>query len=132
MKCINCLTEMKNKSYDYYGFGDWDMDYPASHHEEYRCPNCKCKYIREDYGEGKWEIPKKVEKPTEKQVNTILFINNKLQMDLKPITKQQCIRDIEHTMCKRYLHFHIHHIPTAYKARCHFQHEWENSKDKQW
>ena len=94
MKCINCLTEMKNKSYDYYGFGDWDMDYPASHHEDHRCPNCKCKYTREDYGEGKWEIPKKVEKPTEKQVNTILFINNKLQMALKPITKQQCIRDI--------------------------------------
>lgn len=95
MKCINCLTEMKNKSYDYYGFGDWDMDYPASHHEEHLCPNCKCKYTREGYhSNGKWEIPKKVEKPTEKQVNTILFINNKLQMDLKPITKQQCIRDI--------------------------------------
>ena len=94
MKCINCLTEMKNKSYDYYGFGDWDMDYPASHHEEHRCPNCKCKYIREDYGEGKWEIPKKVELPTEKQVKTILFINNRLMLSLEAITKQQCIRDI--------------------------------------
>ena len=86
MKCINCKTEMKDKSYSYYGLGDWDMDYPASYHEEYRCPICKCKYIN-----GKWEVPKKVEKPTEKQVKTILFINNKLQMALKPITKQQCI-----------------------------------------
>ena len=89
MKCINCETEMKDKSYNYYGLGDWDMDYPASYHEEHRCPNCKCKYIN-----GKWEVPKMVEKPTEKQINTILFINNKLRCSFEAITKQQCIRDI--------------------------------------
>ncbi len=95
MKCINCGTEMKDKSYSYYGIGDWDMDYPASYHEEYRCPNCKCKYTREDhYGDGKWDIPKTVEKPTEKQVKTILFIMSKLHISLEAITKQQCIRDI--------------------------------------
>ena len=94
MKCINCLTEMKDRSYSYYGLGDWDMDYPASYHEEHRCPNCKCKYVREDYGQGRWEIPKKVELPTEKQVKTILFINNRLMLSLEAITKQQCIRDI--------------------------------------
>lgn len=95
MKCINCQTEMKDKSYSYYGIGDWDMDYPDSYHEEYRCPNCKCKYTREDhYSDGKWDIPKTVEKPTEKQVKTILFIMSKLHISLEAITKQQCIRDI--------------------------------------
>ena len=94
MKCINCEAEMKDKSYSYYGLGDWDMDYPASYHEEHKCPNCKCKYVREDYGKGKWVIPEHVELPTEKQVRTILFINNKCGLDIKPITKNQCIRDI--------------------------------------
>ena len=74
MKCINCETEMKDKSYNYYGLGDWDMDYPASYHEEYVCPNCKCKYTGEGWGiktNSKWKIPKEVELPTEKQVKTI-------------------------------------------------------------
>jgi hypothetical protein len=89
MKCIECQKEMKDKSYWYYGIGDWDMDYPATHHEEYRCKECKIKYVN-----GEWIVPKNIELPTEKQVNTILFINNKCGLAIKPITKKQCIRDI--------------------------------------
>ena len=89
MKCIECEQEMKDRSYNYYGLGDWDMDYPASYHEEYYCKHCKIKYVN-----GKWVIPKHIELPTQKQINTILFINNKCGLFLKPITKKQCIRDI--------------------------------------
>ena len=89
MKCIECGKEMKDKSYSYYGMGDWDMDYPASYHEEYYCKDCKIKYEN-----GKWVIPKHIELPTQKQKNTILFINNKCDLSIKPITKKQCIRDI--------------------------------------
>ena len=53
MKCINCQTEMKDKSYWYYGIGSWDMDYPDTLHEEHRCPNCKYKYIN-----GEWKKPR--------------------------------------------------------------------------
>lgn len=53
MKCINCQTEMKDKSYWYYGLGSWDMDYPDMLHEEYICPKCKHKYI-----DGEWKKPR--------------------------------------------------------------------------
>ena len=89
MKCVNCENEMIDKSYSYYTSDDEDEDWSAVHHEEYICPNCNCKYIYK-----KWEIPNAVERPTLKQKNAILFINNKLSLHLEAITKQQCIRDI--------------------------------------
>lgn len=94
MKCINCNEDMKDRSYNYYSLGDWDMDYPASHHEEHYCKSCKIKYIAEDYGEGEWIIPNTIEPPTERQINAILFINKWCRLNIKPLTKKQCIKDI--------------------------------------
>ncbi|WP_213033655.1 hypothetical protein, partial [Acinetobacter baumannii] len=76
-----CQEEMQNKSK--WIWDGWDMEY-ASWHEEYYCKTCKIRYRYR-----KWEIPKKIERPTEKQVKTILFINNKCGLDLEYITKKQ-------------------------------------------
>ena len=76
---------MKDKSYWYYGISDWDMDYPATLHEEHYCKDCRITFVN-----GKWKIPKKFERPTEKQIRTVLFINSKLGTNLTPLLKRQC------------------------------------------
>ena len=82
MKCPNCDKEMKDKSYWYYGIGDWDMDYPATLHEEYRCIDCNIKYINDE-----WIIPKKFERATYKQIKCAAFINRQLGTNFEPILK---------------------------------------------
>lgn len=84
MKCPNCNNEMKDKGYmalDWgYGMvGEEEYFYK----EKYRCTSCKI-----EYQNNKWTIPKSL-KPTEKQENTLLFINNRLGTDFTPITKHQ-------------------------------------------
>lgn len=81
MTCPNCNRFMKDKSYWYYGFGDWDMDYPTELHEEYVCQHCKIKYVN-----GKWIIPDRFI-ATEKQQKTMLFINSVLHIEIPPPTK---------------------------------------------
>jgi len=54
----------------------------------YTCKECKIKKVNDE-----WTIPKKY-LPTEKQVKTILYINNHLRMDLEALTKHQCWLDI--------------------------------------
>lgn len=88
MICPNCKKEMADKSYNYHGISGWDIDYPSSLHEEYICNNCNIRYAN-----GEWVVPKN-NLPTLKQIKTIQFINNHLNMNLKPITKHQCWVDI--------------------------------------
>lgn len=86
MKCPNCDNQMKHKIetrqiLDLSGTADYNEYYDA---DVYKCPACK---ITND--DGKWKIPQKWQ-PTQKQVNTLLFINNRLEIDEKPLTKHQC------------------------------------------
>lgn len=87
MKCPNCDNQMKHKIetrqiLDLSGTADYD----ECHYDVdiYKCQTCKI--INDD---GTWEIPQKLQ-PTQKQVNTLSFINNKLGTDEKPLTKHQC------------------------------------------
>lgn len=89
MICPNCDREMEDKSYWYYGISDWDMDYPATHHEEYYCNSCKIRYVH-----GKWEFPQHIQLATEKQIRTVHFINSKLGTNCTPLLKRQCWRFI--------------------------------------
>lgn len=82
MQCPNCDKEMKDKSYWYYGIGDWDMDYPATQHEEYWCPFCSIKYIN-----GQWLIPEKYGRATQKQIKCANFICRELGINYEPILK---------------------------------------------
>lgn len=91
MNCPNCGREMKYKQgtgecIDFSGTAeDWELEYSW---EEYSCRVCKI-----SYDGNHWIIPKN-KLPTEKQKNTILFINNRLNMNLEALTKHQCWLDI--------------------------------------
>ena len=82
MNCPNCNEEMKDKSYWYYGFGSWDMDYPDQLHEEYQCRNCKIKYIN-----GEWTIPEYMI-ATEKQLNAGAIIERNTGISMPPPIKR--------------------------------------------
>ena len=82
MNCPNCEKEMKDKSYWHYGIGSWDMDYPDVLHEEYWCSDCRIKYVN-----GEWNIPKKFERATDKQVKCVKFINRELGTGYVPLLK---------------------------------------------
>lgn len=93
--CPNCDKEMKNNSYMYYGLADWDMDYPATEHEEYYCKQCKIKYIN-----GDWNIPKIIEVPTQKQIKCVNVINNVLGTDFIPLIKNKTTKFIKENIEK--------------------------------
>lgn len=95
MKCPNCLDEMQNKSFMYYGLADWDADYPSSLYEKYYCKECKIKYEN-----GDWIIPKKYEKATDKQIKCISIINKNLGTSFMPLTKDGCRRFISENIEK--------------------------------
>lgn len=84
MNCPNCNKEMKDKSYWYYGLGDYDMDYPSTLHEEHCCNSCNIKYVN-----GEWIIPKKYERATEKQVKCVHFICRELGIHYEPLFKRK-------------------------------------------
>ena len=77
MKCPGCEQKMKHKSYKNPDKG-----------EKYTRPSCGIKNKN-----GNWKIPAEL-RPTEKQERTILFINERLGMDLEALTKRQCQKDI--------------------------------------
>ena len=100
MICPNCDRKMKVKRetgfiLDLSGTADYDLYYD---YNIYRCPDCKIKY-NEDRRNDKWEIPKKL-LPTEKQKNTILFINNRLHKNFESLTKKQCWKIINENFDK--------------------------------
>ena len=100
MICPNCDRKMKVKRetgfiLDLSGTADYDLYYD---YNIYRCPDCKIQY-NEDRKNDKWEIPKKL-LPTEKQKNTILFINNRLHKNFESLTKRQCWKIINENFDK--------------------------------
>lgn len=88
MICPNCDKEMKYRDDSYWGSPFQtgpEPDYPDYIRKEvYWCNCCRIRKVNDV-----WEIPKKY-LPTEKQKNTILFINNHLRMNLEALTKHQC------------------------------------------
>ena len=92
MKCPNCGREMVNKSYskleEFYHWEDEEWYYRNNYYEKFVCNNCKI-----SFEDDKWHIPNNL-LPTEKQKKTILFINNRLKIDLEALTKHQCWLDI--------------------------------------
>lgn len=96
MNCPNCFKEMKEKREmrERISLGHWDCDY----YDGYIYIKCKCKKCNiscegEEGKEMKWNIPERYA-PTERQIKTILFINNRLRLGLEPLTKKQCWQDI--------------------------------------
>ena len=107
MRCPNCNKEMKYKDKGYWGFPfstGPEPDYPDYiKYDSYSCTDCK---IRCENGD--WKIPKKYERPTEKQLRALLFINNRLGFDFEPLLKVQCWRFInlffyKAKVCKYYV-----------------------------
>lgn len=95
MNCPQCNKEMKDKSYWYYGIGDWDMDYPATLHEEHICYNCGIKHVN-----GEWIVPKKYDRATDKQIKCVNFINRQLGSNFEPILKSSTWRFIKENLDK--------------------------------
>lgn len=94
MRCPCCNREMKNKSkYETSRIIDFsgtcDEDYETRLVKKYKCEDCNIKWKDDE-----WKIPKKYERPTQKQINTIRFINNTLNLDIEPLLKIQCQREI--------------------------------------
>lgn len=91
MNCPECEKTMKCK----HGTG-LHIDFSGTAEEDeltfywikYTCKTCHISYNGTD-----WTIPDD-KQPTDKQKNTILFINNRLHTDLEALTKRQCWRDI--------------------------------------
>lgn len=83
MKCINCGQEMEYSE----EFVE-DLWHSGCYHlfKEHECKNCGITFTNNE-----WEIPDKF-KPTEKQIKTVMFITNRLEVEEdteKLITKKQ-------------------------------------------
>ncbi len=93
MKCPYCERKMEYKDKGYWSFsfttGD-EPDYPDWFRRDiYTCKNCNIKKENDE-----WKIPKKYNRPTEKQEKTILFINHRLGYNFEPLLRVQCWRII--------------------------------------
>ena len=87
MICPNCGKEMKSIDRRYDGFGD-EPDYDLYEHTGDECRKCRIKY---DEHSCSWVLPDSL-KPTEKQIKTVLFIQNRLNIraDNLVTKKQYC------------------------------------------
>lgn len=85
MKCPNCGREMNTESRHIVYVG-------------YQCDFCNISYNGYLLN-NQWSVPCEYA-PTEKQKNTLLFINNRLGTDFKPITKNQCWKVINENFDK--------------------------------
>lgn len=97
MKCPYCDSEMEYKDegcWDYpFTTGD-EPDYQVYYSKDiYTCRKCNIKKVNEE-----WKIPKRYNRPTEKQIKTILFINNHLETHYEPLLKVQCWRIINENL----------------------------------
>ena len=107
MNCPNCNKEMKYEDKGYWGYPFTtgpEPDYPDYFKRDiYTCKECKIMCDNKE-----WKIPKKYERPTEKQLNTVLFINKRLGLTFEPLLKVQCWRFINKffnkaKVCKYYI-----------------------------
>ena len=100
MICPNCTREMKDESYEYYGIGSWDMDYPDNYQEQHVC-TCGVKIIN-----GKWEIPESI-RATDKQIHAAEVISKVLGLRTPPPLK---------TLMWKFIHDHIEESKEKSKA----------------
>ena len=85
MTCPNCGEEMKSIDRRYVGFGD-EPDYDLYEHTGDECRKCRIKYDEHSHS---WVLPDSL-KPTEKQIRTMLFIQNRLNIRVDNlVTKKQ-------------------------------------------
>lgn len=88
MRCPCCEKEMK-----YIEGGYWDFlkfaDPTWMISDEYKCDTCNISYKGHQ-----WKIPEKYNRPTEKQIKTVKFINQYLGFEFEPLLKTQCWRII--------------------------------------
>lgn len=85
MLCPNCGKEMKSFDRPFVGFGD-EPDYDLSEHIGDECKHCGVKYEERNHS---WSLPDSL-KPTEKQIKTVLFIQNRLNIHVDNlVTKKQ-------------------------------------------
>ncbi len=85
MICPNCGKEMKSIDSRYVGFGD-EPDYDLYEHTGDECRKCRIKYDEHSHS---WVLPDSL-KPTEKQIRTVLFIQNRLNIHANNlVTKKQ-------------------------------------------
>lgn len=82
MNCPNCNNPMQDKSYWYYGFGSWDMDYPDQLYEEYWCPYCRLRFLN-----GEWIIPETII-ATDKQIKAGKIIEYNTGIEMPPPIKK--------------------------------------------
>lgn len=73
MICPNCGKEMKSLDIRVFSTGD-EPDYDWYDHIGDECKKCKIKYNENSHS---WQLPNEL-KPTEKQIKTVLFIENRL------------------------------------------------------
>lgn len=87
MKCPNCRREMTS-ALEFKSFYHWEDEETYWYKDTvYKCPSCNIEY---EYKKGKWTIPTEL-KPTEKQINTVMFITTKLpHLSCECLTKSQC------------------------------------------
>lgn len=112
MICPNCGKEMKSLDVRAFSTGP-EPDYDWYSHIGDECKKCKIKYNESTHS---WELPDNL-KPTEKQLKTVLFIENRLSIRSNNlITKKQYFEFIKkyfeqakHTNMND--HFFIEDIP---------------------
>ena len=88
MKCPNCdKTMMKRTRTTKERFYHWEDE--EFYYRDISCEKYTCKACGIVFENDKWCIPDNL-LPTERQKNTILYINNHLDMNLEALTKHQC------------------------------------------
>lgn len=93
MNCPNCDKLMEDKSRfveEFFCTGDDPDYYPTRWYEEHRCKACGIKYK-----DGEWFIPAKYQRPTDKQLRCVSFINRQLGTNYEPALKKSAWRFIK-------------------------------------
>ena len=98
MICPNCGKAMTDKSHSVtltFWTGDEPDYYPTEWVEEYYCKECKIKF-----DDGKWIVPKKYPRATEKQIKCAMFINRQLGTSFDPVLKTSTWRFIKDNIAR--------------------------------
>lgn len=96
MICPNCNKEMKDKSHEEvitFCTGDEPDYYPTEWIEEYYCKECRIKFYK-----GKWTIPDKYPRATDKQIKCVAFINRQLGINYEAVLKTSAWKFIKENL----------------------------------